>query len=108
LYHGPRCSVDEIELVTKTVNLIVLSIYIIRLGDINAFLKRLVAILKYLYSPKSEFIICGDININYLNENNRKQQINTLLKTYNLHPPPTVNFATRVQNSWSTAIDNIL
>jgi hypothetical protein len=74
-------------------------------GDINEFLKRLDAIWKYLYSPKSEFIICGDINVNYLNENNRKQQINSLLKTYNLSP--TVNFATRVQNSSSTAIDNI-
>jgi hypothetical protein len=58
--------------------------------------------LEYLYSPKSEFIICGDINIS---ENNRKQQINSLLKTYNLSH--TINFATRVQNSSSTAIDNI-
>jgi hypothetical protein len=74
-------------------------------GDINDFLKRLDVMLKYLYSPKSQFIICGDINVNYLNENNRKQQINSLLKTYNLSP--TVNFATGVQNSFCTAIDNI-
>jgi hypothetical protein len=40
--------------------------------------------LKYLYSSKSEFIICADININYLNENKQEQQINSLLKTYNL------------------------
>jgi exonuclease III len=75
------------------------------IGDINEFLKRLDAILKYLYSPKSEFIICGDINVNYLKENICKQQINSLLKTYNLSH--TVNFATRVQNSSSTGIDNI-
>jgi exonuclease III len=46
----------------------------IPLEDINEFLNRLDAILKYLYSTKSEFIICGDINVNYLNENNYKQQ----------------------------------
>jgi exonuclease III len=74
-------------------------------GDINEFLKRLDVILKYLYSPKSEFIICGDINVNCLNENNRKQQIISILKTYN--PSPTVNFATSNQNSLITAIDNI-
>jgi hypothetical protein len=41
-------------------------------GDVNEFLIRLDATLKYLYNPKSEFIIHGDININYLNENNQK------------------------------------
>jgi hypothetical protein len=61
--------------------------------------------LKYLYNPKSEFLICGDINIDYLNEGNRKKQMNTLLTTYNLKH--TVNFATRTQNDSSTAIDNI-
>jgi hypothetical protein len=92
-------------LLTKTANLIILSLYRAPSGDVNEFLKRLDAILKYLYGPKSKFIICGDININYLNENNRKKQINSLLKTYNLSH--TINFATRVQNSSSTAIDNI-
>jgi hypothetical protein len=33
------------------------------------------------------------------------QHINSLLKTYKL--APTVNFATRVQNSLSTSVDNI-
>jgi hypothetical protein len=93
-------------LATKTANLIILSMYRSPSEDMDEFLKRLDAILKYLYSPKSEFIICDDININYLNENNCKQQINSLLKTYNLSP--TINFATRVQNSSSTAIDNII
>jgi exonuclease III len=94
-----------IQLVTKSSNLIILSLYRAPSGDINEFLKRLDAILMYLYSPKSEFIICGHINMNCLNENSHKHQINSLLKTYNLSH--TVSFATRVQNSSSTAIDNI-
>jgi hypothetical protein len=30
-------------------------------GKVNEFPWRLDAILKYLYNPKPEFIICGDI-----------------------------------------------
>jgi hypothetical protein len=57
-----------IQLVTKTANLIILSLYRAPSGDVNEFLRRLYATLKYLYNPKSEFIICGKRN--YLNENN--------------------------------------
>jgi exonuclease III len=73
-------------------------------GDFNQFLKRLDTTLNYLYNPKSELIICGDINIDYLNESNQKKT-NSLLTTYKL--THTVNFATRIQNNSSTAIGNI-
>jgi len=29
--------------------------------------------LKYLYNPKPEFLICGDINVDYLNDNQKEQ-----------------------------------
>jgi hypothetical protein len=60
-----------IQLETKSVNLIILSLYRTPSGDIDEFL------MKCLYSPESD----GDINLNYLNENNHKKQINSLLKT---------------------------
>jgi hypothetical protein len=72
-----------IQLVPKTSNLIILSFYRASSGDINEFLRRLDTTLKYLYNPKVEFIICGDINVNYLNEYNQKKQVNSLLKTKN-------------------------
>ena len=53
-----------------------------------------------------EFIICGDININYLHCHNRRQQLDTLLALYNLKS--TINFPMRIINGSSTAIDNIL
>jgi hypothetical protein len=59
--------------------------------------------LKYLYNPISELIF-GDLNKDYLGENNRKKQTNSLLITYNL--THTVNFASRIQNDWSTTTDN--
>jgi hypothetical protein len=71
-----------IQLVTKTSHLIILSLYRAPSGQVNKFIRRLDATLKYLYNPKHEFIICGDIN--YLNESSQKKQVNSLLETYNL------------------------
>jgi len=53
----------------------------------------------------SHFIICGDININYLKESEDKSHLDNILLSYNLIS--IINFPTRVQNTSSTAIDNI-
>jgi hypothetical protein len=52
-----------------------------------------------------EFLVCGETNMDYLLESNQKKHLSSLLTTYNLSH--TVNFATRMQNESSTAIDNI-
>jgi meiotically up-regulated gene 157 (Mug157) protein len=75
---------SAIQLETKTCKLIIISSYRAPSSDFNQFLKRLDTTLKYLYNPESEFIICGDISIYYLNESNQKKQTNLLLTTYNL------------------------
>jgi hypothetical protein len=48
------------------------------------FLYKVDIILKSLYNSKIEFIICGDVNINYLTDTHRKNQLNSLLISYNL------------------------
>jgi len=58
-----------------------------------------------MYNNKTEFVICGDININYLDNCKKRQQLDALLKTYNLIG--TVSFLTRKANASTTAIDNI-
>jgi hypothetical protein len=93
-----------VELETKASELIILSLYREPAGDFNRFIKKLDT-LKHLYKPKSEPLICGDINTDYLIESNRKKQLASLLTMYNLLH--TVNFATRTQNESSTVIDNI-
>jgi arginine deiminase len=50
-------------------------------------------------------MICGDININYLDNTNNKLQLDTLLASYNLYS--IVDFPTRISNCSSNAIDNI-
>jgi len=66
---------------------------------------QLDTILQYLYTPRLHFIICGDININYLNESGNKSQLDNLLLSYNL--TSIINFLTRIQNTSAAAIDNI-
>jgi hypothetical protein len=50
-------------------------------------------------------MICGDINVNFLVDSDRKSDLEVLLKTYNL--TSVVNFPTRIQHNSATAVDNI-
>jgi exonuclease III len=69
------------------------------------FLSSLESILNQRYINSINIIICGDININYLDNTNSKLQLDSLLLSYDLHS--TVDFPTRISNCSSTAIDNI-
>ena len=42
-------------------------------GNYNQFLKKLDDTLKYLYEPKAEFLLYGDINTDYLHDSNWKK-----------------------------------
>lgn len=82
-----------------------MTIYRAPTGNYDLFLKRLVDILKSFYKVDSKLILCGDINVDYLTDNVKKKQLDTVLLTYNL--VPIVHFPTRTQGSSNTAIDNI-
>jgi hypothetical protein len=94
-----------VQLDTKLSTLCFLAIYRAPTGDFETFLNKLDSIMNYLYKPKTEFVICGDINIDYLFESYCKQCLNSLLISFNL--TSIVSFPTRIQNSSNSAIDNI-
>jgi endonuclease/exonuclease/phosphatase family metal-dependent hydrolase len=73
-------------------------------GNFYQFLKLSDAMLMSLYQPKTEFIICGDINIDYLLDSSKKQ-LSQLLDSYNISH--LVNFPTSFQHNHTSAIDNI-
>ena len=50
--------------------LCILAIYRSPSGDFTNFLKQLDLILQKLYKIKHSIIICGDVNVNYLIDNN--------------------------------------
>ena len=70
------------------------------------FMYLLESILMQIYSNTTNLIICGDININYLQSSNYKTQLDNLLASYNLST--AVDFPTRITKITSTAIDNVL
>ena len=74
-------------------------------GNFNLFLNRLDDIIKTLHKVALQLIICGDINIDYLTDNDKKRQLDAVLLTYSLSA--TVYFPTRSQGYSNTAIDNI-
>jgi hypothetical protein len=60
-------------------------------------------ILRKLYTTTLEHIICGDININYLNDGKKKSQLEALIHTHNL--TRTANFPTRIEKNSTTGTD---
>ena len=74
-------------------------------GNFNLFLNRLDDSFKSVYRANLNLILCGDINIDYLTENDRKRQLNSVLLICNL--TTIVTFPTRLQGISSTMIDNI-
>jgi exonuclease III len=44
-------------------------------GNFNLFLKRLDDIHKSFYRVDSKLILCGDINVDYLTEDEKKRQL---------------------------------
>ena len=58
-----------------------------------------------IHKTSSELILCGDLNINYLNDNSRKDLSDSLLASFSLFS--TVKFPTRISYSSCILIDNI-
>ena len=97
--------VCAVRLQKPPIQLIILAIYRSPSGNFTTFLKNLDSILSTWYSNKIEFVICGDININYLGNCKKRHQLDALLQTYNIIG--TVSFPTSKSKASATTIDNI-
>jgi transposase len=86
-------------------NICIVAIYKAPSGNFVHFLNRLERILNTICGSGVEFIICGDININYLQDTPKKKQLNSLLLSFNLFS--IIDFLTRRQNNAVSLIDNI-
>ena len=56
----------ELKLESIFSNICILTLYRTPSGNFDQFLNRLESIFSMLHSPKTEFIICGDISVNIL------------------------------------------
>jgi hypothetical protein len=94
-----------VQIDTKTSHIVIICIYRSPVGNFEQFLSILGTALKYLYRPKTGFLICGDVNVNYLLDSYHKVQLSTLLNTFNV--THTISFRTRIYRSKGSAVDNI-
>jgi hypothetical protein len=83
------CIVKQFEVCAVKVKLdskrfCIITIYRASIGNIDIFITNLDKILRNLCSPSQVLIICGEININYLNDSEMKSKLDSLLKIYNL------------------------
>jgi hypothetical protein len=104
------CIEQDIELCAlklnfNSVNICVLTIYKAAAGNVNNYTHKIDAILCTLYTATLDFIISGDINLSYLIDSARKNQLDTLLFSYNLSD--IVKFPTRVQKNSVITRNNI-
>ena len=70
-----------IKLQSQRKKLIIFCLYRAPSGNLLNLMEK---ILKLLYKPKTEFIICGDFNINYMEVSNNRKALDNLLSSYNL------------------------
>jgi len=85
--------------------LCILTIYRSPRGNFTNFLNRLDLILQKLYNNKYNINICGDVNVNYLIDNNGRSQLDAVLHSYNL--AGIFKFLTRFALNSHTANDNV-
>jgi exonuclease III len=105
VYNDYDLEACAIKLIISTNTYYILCIYRPPAGNFTTFLLHLESILSQLYSATTNLIICGDINVNYLQNSRNKSLLDCLLASFNLHS--AINFPTRINNSSSTATDNI-
>jgi hypothetical protein len=94
-----------VKLLSVRRNICIVALYRAPSGNFVQFLNLLDTVLNTIYCPSVEFIICGDINIDYLKDSSRKKKLNTLLLSFYLFS--IIDFPTRSQNKSTSLIDNI-
>ena len=93
-------------ILSKSKKIILLCIYRTNLGNLNVFLKSLEDILSYVQGKFKfyKIILCGDFNINLLENSQNRNQFIDLLLTFNLIQ--TIYQPTRVTKQTATLLDN--
>jgi len=85
--------------------IIIITVYRSPTGNVAYVLNNMEAALNQVYNNTLDIILCGDFNINYLNDNQNKQALNSSLTSYGLYS--IIDFPTRIHNNSHTMIDSI-
>ena len=103
--HEKTLEICAVKIHFEPFKLIIFCVYRAPTGNLNLFFKLLENILNKFAQPNVTFLICGDININFLVKSNAASKLLTLMNTHNLSQ--IVDFPTRRNNNKGTLIDAI-
>lgn len=96
-----------IKIQSKTLNFSIIGIYRSPSGDEENFFSKFESIIAKLTKKNKSFFLVGDFNINVLEtENSKTKRFKDLLRSFGLQW--SVNDPTRVTDTSSTAIDNVI
>jgi exonuclease III len=90
---------------TTCTRICVLSVYRSPNSNYNLFLEKLELILQKLCKTNVKVVICGDINVNYMENGQKKVKLDDMLSSYKLNS--VIDFPTRIGKNTATIIDNI-
>lgn len=87
-------------------DIIVSCVYRFPSRSFNQFFHLLnLMLLFHMCKPRSEFIFCGDRNVNFLMDSNQKMKASSLLQSYNMFN--VIDFPTRICDESISADDSI-
>jgi exonuclease III len=87
-------------------NLVIVCVYRSPDGDFAIFLQKLETVIKKIIVRKKQIILCGDWNINFMQESKKLRDLQEILLLYNL--VNTVTSPTRVSKNSTSLIDVII
>jgi len=93
----------KLHILSRTI--IIITVYRSPTVNIAYILNNLKAALNQVYNNNVDIILCGDLNINYFNDNQNKQAVNSLLPCHRIYS--IIKFPTRIHNILHTIIYNI-
>lgn len=100
-----ECSAIQVK-INKKNKFILLCLYRAPSGDFNCFLDKLEQCLNLICrTENSNFVVCGDFNVDFIIPSNQRQQLLTLFEGYGGRS--IVSQPTRTTNQSCTLIDNV-
>ena len=78
-YHVDQdIEMSALQFVSTFLNVCVLSIYRFLSSKFKNYMAWLDTMLQLLYTPKLNLVTCDDINVNYLNDNDKKNELDAV------------------------------
>ena len=82
---GKDIEICVLKLHISLCTIIIVTVYRSPTSNKDCFLNNLEEALNLIYNNTVDIILCGHFNLNYLNDNQDKQALNSLLTSYSLY-----------------------